>query len=119
MIYLSAWTIWNRTMSCLISYQGNKLKVQGIPKKVFVRKISALKAKKYIRKGCKLFAVNIRDIEYEREKCTEYFPVLEEFKDVFPEEILGLPPKQDLEIFHRTDPMISSGLQIPLPHKCT
>ena len=26
----------------------------------------------------------------------EEFPVLKEFQDVFPEEILGLPPKQDL-----------------------
>ena len=43
--------------------QGNQVKVQGIPKKFFVRKISSLQAKKCIGKGCKLFAVNIRDIE--------------------------------------------------------
>ena len=26
----------------------------------------------------------------------EQFPILKEFQDIFPEEILGLPPKQDL-----------------------
>ena len=60
------------------------MKVQGIPKKVSVRKISALQAKKCARKGGKLFAVNIRDVESYREQCIEDFPVLEEFKDVFP-----------------------------------
>ena len=68
------------------------MKVQGIPKKFSVRKISTLQAKKCVRKGCKLFAVNIRDIESDREQRIQDFPVLEEFKDVFLEEILGLPP---------------------------
>ena len=73
------------------------MKIQGIPKKVYVRQISTLQAKKCIRKGCKLFAVNIRDIEAEREHRIEDFYVLVEFNDVFHEEIHGLPPKRDLE----------------------
>ena len=47
--------------------QGNQVKVQGIPNKVSVRQIFALQAKKCVRKGCKLFAVNIRDIESDRD----------------------------------------------------
>ena len=43
------------------------MKDQGIPKKVSVRKIFTLHAKKCVRKGCKLFAVNIQDIDFERE----------------------------------------------------
>ena len=39
--------------------QGNQVKVQGIPKKVSIRQIFALQAKKCVRKGCKLFTVNI------------------------------------------------------------
>ena len=73
--------------------QGNQVKVQGIPKKVSVRQISALQAKKCVRKGCKLFVVNIKDVESGREQCIEEFPVLEEFKDVFPKEIPILPLK--------------------------
>ena len=76
--------------------QGSQVKVQGIRKKVSVRKISSLQAKKCVRKGCKLFGVNIWDVESDREKRIEYFPVLEKFKDMFPKEILGLPPKRDL-----------------------
>ena len=73
------------------------MKVEGIPNKVSVRKISSLQAMKWLRKGCKLFAVNIRDIECEREQRIEDFPILVEFKDVFLEEILGLPLKRDLD----------------------
>ena len=85
----------HKSMLCT-DRQGNQVKVQGIPKKVSVRKISSLQAKKCVRKGWKLFAVNIRDIEYDREQRIEYLPVLEEFKDVFPKEIPLLPLKRDL-----------------------
>ena len=77
--------------------QGNQVKVQGIPKKFFVRQISTLQVKKCVRKGYKLFLVNIRDVESDREQRIEYFSILEEFKDVFLEEIPGLPPKWDLD----------------------
>ena len=60
------------------------MKVQGIPKKVSVRQISALQVKKCARKGCKLFAVNIRDVESDREQHIEEFTVFEEFKNMFP-----------------------------------
>ena len=72
---------------------GNQAKVQVIPKKFYVRQISSLQEKKCVRKGYKLFVVNIRDIECDRETRIEGLPILEEFKDVFPEEILGLPMK--------------------------
>ena len=78
--------------------QENQMKVQGIPKKVSVRQISTLQAKKCVRKGYKLFAVNIWDVESDREQRIEEFPILEEFKDIFPEEILVLPSKWDLDI---------------------
>ena len=39
--------------------QGNQVKVQGIPKKVSIRHIYALQENKCVRKGFKLFAVNI------------------------------------------------------------
>ena len=84
--------------------QGNQVKVQGIPKKFSVRQISTLQAKKCVRKGCKLLVVNIKDVESDREQCIEDFPVLEEFKDVLPKEILGLPLKQDLEFSIKVTP---------------
>ena len=60
--------------------------------------------KKCVRKGCKLFVVNIRDVEFVREQRIEYFLVLENFKDMFPKEIPRLPPKQDLEFSIKLTP---------------
>ena len=57
--------------------QGNQAKVKGISKKVSIRKISGLQETKCVRKGCKLFVVNIQDIESEREQRIEDFPILE------------------------------------------
>ena len=57
-----------------------------------------------MRKGCKLFVVNIWDIESDREQRIEYFHIPKEFKDVFPKEIPGLPPKWDLDFFIELTP---------------
>ena len=76
--------------------QGILVTIQGIPKKVSIRQTSSLQAKKCIRKGCKLFAVNIQDVEAEREKHIEEFSFLIDYMDIFPEEIPGLPLKRDL-----------------------
>ena len=51
-------------------------------------------------KGCRVYATRVLE---ETEKDTprlEGFHVLQEFKDVFPDKVLGLPPKRDV------DPMI-------------
>ena len=60
-----------------------------------------------------MFAVNIQDIEYDREQCIEYFPILEEFKDVFTEEIDGLPLKQDLEFSIKLNPRSVPATKVP------
>ena len=64
-------------------------------------------------KGCKLFAVNIQDIEAEREQHIEEFPVLLYFKDVFIEEILELPPKWDLDFSIELTPRSVSASKYP------
>ena len=76
----------HKSILCIDS-QGNQVKVQGVPKKFSIRQIYALQVKKCVRKGCKLFEVNIQDVESDREQHIEDFPILEKFKDVFPKEI--------------------------------
>ena len=59
-----------------------------------------MQLKRAIRKGCKAYAViityeeNLNKIEKLK---LEDIPVLREYADVFPEEILGLPPKRELD----------------------
>ena len=51
-------------------------------------------------KGCKLFVVHIinnEQIDKEDKIKFDDIPILQDFSDVFLEEILGLPPKRDLD----------------------
>ena len=56
--------------------------------------------KKVVRKGCKVFVVHIiNDEQIGKEDKLGFndIPILQDFLDVFLEEITGLPPKRDLD----------------------
>ena len=53
--------------------------------------------KRYIRKGCKVFAVYVMDNKDKYNKLRiQDIPILKDFKDIFLEEVLGLPPNKDI-----------------------
>jgi len=88
---------YDKTFSC-IDVKGNKVTVKGIARKVMIREISALQMKRLVRKGCKVFAVHLLDPNEKFEKTEiEKIPVINEYKDVFPDEIPALPPRRDIE----------------------
>ena len=90
---------YDKTFTCINS-DGKPVSIKGIPRKTTIRQISALQLKRAIRKGCKAYAVTIIDEEnlnkIDKLKL-EDIPVLREYADVFSEEILGLPPKRELD----------------------
>ena len=55
----------------------------------------------YLRKGCQLFVITIsdRDEDSKKETSLDDFSILEEFGDVFPSELLGMPPPRAVD-FH-------------------
>ena len=90
---------FNKTLTCL-NDKGEIIPITWIPRKTFVRHISTLQVKKATRKGCKVFAVHIIKNEHmDKEDKLKFddIPILQDFSDVFPEEIPGLPPKRDLD----------------------
>jgi hypothetical protein len=53
--------------------------------------------KKYCRKRCPLYEIQVLEsVEYDKPNL-EIHPILREYKDVFPEEVLGLPPRRDID----------------------
>ena len=77
---------------------GTTIKVKGISRKVTIREISTLQMKRYIRKGCKVFVVYIMNDNDNKSKLKiEDIPVLNEFEDIFLKEVIGLPPKRDID----------------------
>ncbi|XP_071719292.1 uncharacterized protein [Rutidosis leptorrhynchoides] len=58
--------------------------------------INCLKAQKHIRKGCLAILVHVSKIEPKVKKL-EDVPIVKDFRDVFPEELPGLPQHRDVE----------------------
>ena len=90
---------YDKTFTCVNSNE-QPVTVKGIPRKTVIRQVSALQLKRAVKKGCKTYAVTITDKASKSEKDKlkiEDIPVLNEFTDVFPEEIPGLPPRRELD----------------------
>jgi len=51
-----------------------------------------------IRKGCQIYAIQVGYANFkDRTTTLDNIPVIQEFVDVFPEEIPRLPPKRDID----------------------
>jgi hypothetical protein len=53
--------------------------------------------KKYCRKGFPLYAIQVLKSIEENKLILEDHPILREYKYVFPEEVLGLPPRRYID----------------------
>ena len=58
--------------------------------------ISAITAKRLLRKGCQAYLAHVIDTKLEGPKL-ENIPIVSEFPDVFLEELPGLPPDREIE----------------------
>jgi hypothetical protein len=87
---------YHKTLEC-VNEERRKTTLQGIQKLVLVRQISTLQMKKYCRKGCPLYAIHVLEsVENDKPNLKDH-PILREYKDVFLEEVPGLPPRRDID----------------------
>ena len=61
------------------------------------RHISAMRLNKFYRKCCRLYVAHVLEVAENETPRFEHFHVLQEFRDVFPDKIPGLPPKIDID----------------------
>jgi hypothetical protein len=87
--------------------------LQGIQKPVSMRQISALQMKKYCRKGCSLYAIQVLDSVENDKLNLEDHPILREYKDMFPEEVLGLPLRRDIDFSIELTPRAVPASRMP------
>ena len=73
--------------------------------------ISTLEAKRLLLKGCESYLAHVVDTSIIEVKL-ENVPVVCEFRDVFPEDLLGLPPDRELEFGIEVFPS-SAPISIP------
>ena len=87
---------YNKTLECE-NEEGRRVTLQGIQNHVSVTQISTLQVKKYCRKGCPLYAIQVLNSVGNEKPSLEDHPILREYKYVFPKEVSGLPPRRDIE----------------------
>ena len=75
----------------------SEVRIQGIRSESIPNVISAMKARRFLRKGCEAFLALILDSKREQVNL-ENIPVIREFLDVFPEELPGVPPERELDL---------------------
>jgi hypothetical protein len=107
----------NKRFTCLDEEAKRKI-VQGILRVVAVREISAMQLKKCYRKGCQLFVDHVEEASRDEVARIGDHEVLTEFKDVF-QEVLGLPPKKDIDfsinLMPRASPVSKAPYRMSMP----
>ena len=71
--------------------------VQGIRTSAMSNVISAMQARRFMRKGCETFLAVILDSERGQVN-VEKIPVVREFPDVFPEELPVIPLEREVDL---------------------
>ena len=85
-----------------------KATVHGILVEALSKVISSMQARRFLRKGCEALLALVLDSRRERVNL-EKILVVKEFPDVFPKELLGIPPEKEvdmsIEVVHGTTPI--------------
>ena len=95
-------------------------KIQGIKKPLQLRPITTSQMGKCMRKGCELYAI---PVGFTNSKVNalmfENIPIVQDFMDVFPEEIPGLPLRRDIdftiELILGASPILRAPYRMSVP----
>jgi hypothetical protein len=100
--------------------EGRPIEIQGVRRKVSLRFISTMKVKRCLRQGCQLYVVEA--VNERKGPSLDQYPVLSEFKDVFPNELLGLPPEREIdftiELKPGAEPISKTPYRMTAPKLC-
>ena len=77
---------------------GDEFRFKGDKASMPQNLISAIIARKMLRRGCQGYLAVVRNVEADKGAVDRVLVVCE-FPDVFPEELLGLPPDREIEFY--------------------
>ncbi|GJR54474.1 putative reverse transcriptase domain-containing protein [Tanacetum coccineum] len=80
----------------VVNPQGREIIIYGDKRKGEFKLCSMMKARKYLSRGCQAYMVHVIDTNFEK-KSAKDVPVVNEFLDVFPEDLSGIPPERQVE----------------------
>jgi hypothetical protein len=100
--------------------KGRLVEIQGVWRKVSLCFISTMKVKRCMRQGCRLYVMEA--VSERKGPFLDQYPVFSEFKDVFPNELPGLPPERELdfiiELKPGAEPISKTSYQMTTPELC-
>jgi hypothetical protein len=100
--------------------EGRPIEIQGVRRKVSLLFISIIKVKRCLRQGCRLYVVE--EVNERKGPSLDQYLVLSEFKDVFLNKLLGLPPERELdftiELKPSEKPISKTPYQMTAPELC-
>ena len=81
-----------------ITESGQRKELQGIKTNTKLHPILASQLGRCIRKGCRIYAIQVGFTNIKNKMTSlENILIIQEFADVFPESIPGLPPTRDVD----------------------
>jgi hypothetical protein len=100
--------------------EGRPVEIQDVRRKVSLCFISTMKVKRCLKQGCRLYVVEA--VNERKGPSLDQYSVLSEFKDVFSNELPGLPPERELdftiEIKPGAEPISKTLHQMIVPEHC-
>jgi hypothetical protein len=103
-----------------IDDEGRSVEIHGIQRKVSLCFISTMKVKHCMRQGCQLYVVEA--VNEGKGPSIDQYPILSEFKDVFPKELPGFPPERELdftiELKPGAEPISKTPYRMTAPELC-
>jgi hypothetical protein len=100
--------------------KGRPVEIHSVWRKVSLRFISTMKVKRCMRKGCRLYVVEATNKR--KGPSLDQYPILSEFRDVFPNKLSGLPPERELdftiELKPGAEPVSKTSYRMTAPELC-
>ena len=100
--------------------EGRPVEIHGVLSKASLRFISTMKVKRCMRQGCRLYVVEV--VNERKGPSLDQYPVFSEFKYVFLNELLVLPPERELdftiELKPSAEPISKTLYRMTVPELC-
>ncbi|GJT89758.1 putative reverse transcriptase domain-containing protein [Tanacetum coccineum] len=80
----------------VVNPQGREIIIYGDKRKGEFKLCSMMKARKYLSRGCQAYMAHVIDTNFEK-KSAKDVSVVNEFLDVFPKDLPGIPPERQVE----------------------
>ncbi|GJV06266.1 putative reverse transcriptase domain-containing protein [Tanacetum coccineum] len=80
----------------VVNPQGREINIYRDRMKGDLKLCSVMKARKYLSRGCYAFIAYVIDTKFEKKR-VEDVPIVNEFLDVFPKDLSGIPPERQVE----------------------